>query len=106
MSSLYIVVRHKRHQPQRWQNIWFDDKRLWAIATTTVIGRLCELEKNQNKPVFVHRCAYGTPAIVCCSALVTSVECRGEKCLVTFGEPTALNIPTTVTAPRGNHYFL
>lgn len=106
VQRLYIVVRHRRHQPQRWQNIWFDDKRLWAIETTTEIGQLCEREKEKDEPVFIHRCACGTRAIVCCSALVTSVEYRGAKCLVTFGESTVLNIPPTVTAPRRNHYFL
>ena len=107
--NLYVVVRHRRHQPQRWQNVWLDDNRLWAIETTAEIGRFCKREKTKNKPIFVHRCAWaGRAAIVCCSAPVVGVDLRGTKCLVTFGVPEVLNAPPPPVAAyrrNPNRYF-
>jgi len=107
LVKLHIVVHHRQDSHQPWSNSWLDDSRLEAITTTAEIGRLCEQAMEENRPVFVHRCGWGSsdPRVCCSVSVENSAPLDQQTSLVKFSSQQVLNAVPTVSPRAGQNYY-
>ena len=81
-ENLFIVVRHKDHIEQKFENVWIDDRRLKSITTTKSVLNTCEdyLRSGADDWIYVYRTAMkGKPRRIVSRCKIDKIDFEEDK---------------------------